>query len=150
MSMYCPVCNFNLSDPLPPFCDQCGWDFKHDITLVPSIHEIPENIRSEYIQRLSIARRVWNERGVPKEKAKEYFKKGINFAVNEEWNKAIEAYTSATTLDPNDALTYYNRGYAYDEKGEYDRAIADYTRAIELNPNDAVAYHNRGYAYRNN
>ncbi|MDW7684994.1 MAG: hypothetical protein SCK29_12870, partial [Bacillota bacterium] len=58
----CPVCEENLPDPVLPSCYQCGWDFQHDITLVSALHEIPEKVRMEYIQRVSIAKRNWNER----------------------------------------------------------------------------------------
>jgi len=49
---------------------------ENDLTLT-TMHEIPEDVRSEYVQRLAIAKRVWSERGVSKEQAKEYFESGI-------------------------------------------------------------------------
>ena len=59
-------------------------------------------------------------------------------------DKAIEAYSHAIELNPNNAIAYYNRGTAHHSKGELDRAIADYNKAIELNPEFAEAYNNRG------
>ena len=79
--------------------------------------------------------------------AKEWFDKGHQHGLNKEYDKAIEAYTSAIALDPNYAAAYYNRGNAYKNKGQYDRAIEDYNKAIALDPNLAYAYHNRGTAY---
>ena len=61
-------------------------------------------------------------------------------------NKAIEAYSHAIELNPNN-VAYCNRGAAYFGKGAYDRAIEDLNKAIELDPNDALAYGNRGAAY---
>jgi len=81
--------------------------------------------------------------------ANEWFDKGYNYAINNEYDKAIEAYTKAIALDPNYAAAYNNRGSAYDDKGQYDRAIEDYNKAIALDPNDAAAYYNRGVAYGN-
>ena len=59
-------------------------------------------------------------------------------------DKAIEAYSHAIELNPNNAIAYYNRGTAHHSKGDLDRAIADYNKAIELNPELADAYNNRG------
>ncbi|MCW3488696.1 hypothetical protein [Dethiobacter alkaliphilus] len=57
----CPVCEKGLSYPLSPFCTQCEWDLRNDITLIPSLHEIPKKVRYEYTQKLNAARRVWTE-----------------------------------------------------------------------------------------
>ena len=61
-------------------------------------------------------------------------------------NKAIEAYSHAIELNPNN-VAYCNRGAAYLKKGAYDRAIEDLNKAIKLNPNDVKTYNNRGTAY---
>jgi len=82
-------------------------------------------------------------------KAREWFEKGYQYGLNQEYDKAIEAYTSTIALDPNYAFAYNNRGLAYVEKGQFDRAIENYNKAIALNPNDALAYDNRGFAYAN-
>jgi len=58
----CPVCENNLPDPLPPFCEQCAWDLENDLTLVPTMHKIPEEVQRIYVQRLAIAKRVWSEK----------------------------------------------------------------------------------------
>ena len=63
------------------------------------------------------------------------------------YDKAIEHYTEAVTLNPELAETYNNRGNVYYSKGEFDRAIQDYNRTIDLNPGLAQAYNNRGNAY---
>ena len=60
---------------------------------------------------------------------------------------AIEHYSHAIELNPNNATTYSNRGVAYASKGNYDRAIRDYTEAIRLSRNYVGAYNNRGIAY---
>ena len=81
--------------------------------------------------------------------ANEWVEKGYRHTVNNEHDKAIEAYTSAIALYPNLAGAYNNRGAAYAMKGQYDRAIEDYNKAIVLNPNLAQAYNNRGDTYYN-
>ena len=64
-------------------------------------------------------------------------------------DEAIEHYSHAITLNPNNADAYHNRGVAYHAKGDFDRAIEDYTEVIKRNSNYAIAYSNRGDAYRN-
>jgi tetratricopeptide (TPR) repeat protein len=81
--------------------------------------------------------------------ANEWFAKGYQHYLNKDYDKAIEAYTSAITLNQNNAKAYNNRGIAYKNKGQYDRAIEDYNKALAVNPNDADAYTNRGIAYDN-
>ena len=53
---------------------------------------------------------------------------------------AVEDYTKAIELNPNDAQAHNNRGAAYGEKDDFGRAIEDYTKAIELKPDFAEAY----------
>ena len=55
------------------------------------------------------------------------------------YNSAIDDFTRAIELDPNDAKAYNNRGIAYRYLGEYQQAIDDSTKAIELDSNDAEA-----------
>ncbi len=62
-------------------------------------------------------------------------------------NKAIEAYSHAIELTPNNVIAYYNRGIAYGDKGEHDHAISDYSKAIDLQPDYTDAYYNRGNTY---
>lgn len=61
--------------------------------------------------------------------------------------QAIEAFTKAIEIKPDDIMAYNNRGSAYAQQGEYIQAIADFTKAIGINSNDPVAYHNRAVAY---
>lgn len=65
----------------------------------------------------------------------------------EEFEKAVDDYTTAIELDPDHALSHYNRGIAYDALGKHDLAIADYGWAIELEPNSVRAYVFRADSY---
>lgn len=58
----CPVCDLRFKKPLPPFCPQCGWDLKNDLTIVPTIGNLPNSVVEEYRQRVKLARKNWNER----------------------------------------------------------------------------------------
>ncbi|HEX8367655.1 MAG TPA: protein kinase [Pyrinomonadaceae bacterium] len=79
--------------------------------------------------------------------SKEFYRQADNFYARKRFDKAIETYTLAIELNPNDYAIYNNRGAAYHATGEFQKAIADYTRAAELNPYHFSAYNNRGAAY---
>lgn len=68
---------------------------------------------------------------------------------------AIQYFTKAIELNPDNALAYYNRGLAYLKKGDkytpegeasLENAISDFNRAIELKPDYVEAYYHRGVA----
>ena len=57
----CPVCEASIAEPVPSYCERCGWDLANDITLVTSVHEIPEKVRSDYLARVKIAKTNWSK-----------------------------------------------------------------------------------------
>ncbi len=59
--------------------------------------------------------------------------------------RAIENFTQALKLDPNNAQIYYYRGLAKTEVEAHKGAIEDFTQAIRLNPKYVDAYYQRGY-----
>ncbi len=61
--------------------------------------------------------------------------------------RAMEDYTEAIRLDPQNAALYCNRGYLWGEQNDFDKAIADFTEAIRLDPRDPIAYLHRGHAW---
>jgi tetratricopeptide (TPR) repeat protein len=60
---------------------------------------------------------------------------------------AIEAYTEAIALKPEEITAYINRGIAYIELRMHDEAIDDYNTVLAMNPGYSEAYNNRGWAY---
>jgi len=56
----CPVCEASIAERMPPYCDRCSWDLANDITLLTSVHEIPEKVRSDYLARVKIAKANWS------------------------------------------------------------------------------------------
>ena len=63
---------------------------------------------------------------------------------NELYSNAIENYSAAIELDPQNSAFYFARGLAYDSIKEPKAAIEDFNKAIELNPKNAEAYMYRG------
>jgi len=64
-----------------------------------------------------------------------------------EFDQAIDAFSVAIRLKPNDARARLYRGYAYAGKGAFDLAITDFTEALRLKPDDSGAYRARGRAW---
>ncbi len=67
------------------------------------------------------------------------------------YDKAVAAYSTAITIDPNDVRALVNRGYVcwLDQK-EYTKAIADFDAApFNLDAHCTVAIYNRGDAWLN-
>ena len=76
----------------------------------------------------------------------EYFNQGVEKYRAENYLGAIDDYTKALKIDPQDSDAYYNRGLAKYDLEDYQGAIDDYNNAIEIDPQHDHAYHNRGVA----
>lgn len=63
------------------------------------------------------------------------------------YEKAIEHYAKAISIDPDDAYAYYRRGGAYYHLKRYNKAIKDLTKVISIDPNKSSAYNDRGWVY---
>jgi lipoprotein NlpI len=76
-----------------------------------------------------------------------YFNRGLAWANNGKYNKAIADYNDAIRFNPHLADAFHGRGVAWVKKGEYDNAIADFNNAIRFNAQDAEAFDGRGVAW---
>jgi tetratricopeptide (TPR) repeat protein len=76
---------------------------------------------------------------VQQEDATVYYNRGEEFRKARDWDRAINEYTRAISINHNYWQAYQNRGYCYSLEGkkEYDQMLADYTAANRLNPNNA-------------
>lgn len=79
--------------------------------------------------------------------AEEWIDKGDRHVHNEEYNTAVECYTKAIELDPDNAGAYFKRHKAYNALGDIEPAVADVTTAIELDPANYQYYYVRGFLY---
>jgi tetratricopeptide (TPR) repeat protein len=77
-----------------------------------------------------------------------YYGLGMFFQSVEEYNKAIESYTTILKIDPKYKYAHFNLGYIHLVYLKvYDAAIKHFTDAIIVDPNYAEAYYNRGYSF---
>ncbi|MDR1149299.1 MAG: tetratricopeptide repeat protein [Spirochaetaceae bacterium] len=74
--------------------------------------------------------------------ANEYFEKGRLKSMNGEFAEAIQDFTFAANLNPNNPDIYNARGIAYEKLGDYASAQSDYEYAMNLNPDSAFTLHN--------
>ena len=65
------------------------------------------------------------------------------------YEKAVECWTEAIELNPNNFYAYESRGYYFhlESVGRFSEAIDDYTHAINLRPSVAENYFYRGETY---
>lgn len=77
-----------------------------------------------------------------KEKSIAHYNIAVNFAKNDNFDKAIDEFTKAVLLDPNNYQAYYNLGVAYSKLNKYEDALNSYKQAVTLNPEDPNNYYN--------
>jgi tetratricopeptide (TPR) repeat protein len=61
-----------------------------------------------------------------------YINRGVSYFHTQQYDKAIDDYTKAIHLNPNNADAYYNRGVSYQSKGKLRKAKADFRKADHL------------------
>jgi len=66
---------------------------------------------------------------------------------SKQYSKAIEFYSKAIDLNPNNAIFYSNRAAAYSHIGDHQKAVDDCKISIKLNPGYSKAYGRLGLAY---
>lgn len=59
---------------------------------------------------------------------------------------ALEDFTQAVMLEPENAENYILRGHAYAKVGQFQLAFEDFSQAVKLDPQNALAYAKRGDA----
>ncbi|CAB1061458.1 hypothetical protein D1BOALGB6SA_6231 [Olavius sp. associated proteobacterium Delta 1] len=77
----------------------------------------------------------------------DWFEKGLMLSRAQQYDMAIEAFSTAIELIAGDFEAYNYRGVALTYQGDFDGAVADYTMALQIKPGYAEALHNRGFAW---
>ena len=70
----------------------------------------------------------------------------MTFANQENNERALEDYSRAIALNPEEPTAYFYRGRIYADLDNPEQAIANFDQAIALQPTYAQAFHHRGVA----
>lgn len=77
----------------------------------------------------------------------DWFQKGLILIRDQQYDAAIEAFSTAIEMIPGDFEAFNYRGLARNYLGDYDGAIIDYTMALKIKAGYAEAFNNRGFAW---
>lgn len=83
----------------------------------------------------------------PRHMADGYNNRGISRRILGKYPIAIEDFTKAIELIPNDPALFVNRANVYRDMKNFDQAIAEYTKAIGIKAAHSPAYVGRGHIY---
>ena len=78
--------------------------------------------------------------------AKEWKEKGNALVKEKNYKEALDCYSKAIEIDPNDPILYSNRSAMHLNLSEFDQALTDAEKAISLKPDYAKAYLRKGKA----
>lgn len=79
--------------------------------------------------------------------AETLIEKGYQDYLNNENDKAIEAFTQAIKVSPNNSDAFFLRGAIYAKKEQRDYALKDLNKAVELDSTNYRAFYVRGTIY---
>jgi tetratricopeptide (TPR) repeat protein len=125
-------------------------DNSKEIKMLEALNDqLTENARKEN-SKLSELKVENNKLKISNSQIKEmmnYFEEGEICFVKEDYDKAIENFNKAISLNRNCAKFYDRCGCTFFAKKDYDKALENMDKAISLNQNDAYFYFGRGRAY---
>lgn len=78
--------------------------------------------------------------------ARTYIEEGKQSFAAGDFVAAVEAFSRAIEVDPQNAEAYYQRGWARAHIGDVEGELADWSKAVELDPQRAAAYADRAAA----
>lgn len=79
----------------------------------------------------------------PKESKYRRFAGVIYLHAKKDQAKALEAFSKACEIDPENAENYLKRASLFDKLKQGEKALADFNKAVERAPSNPVAYNNR-------
>ena len=114
---------------------QKGLDYAEHRLFIDAVQHFTQAIRTNKGEiSIDDVAAVFNGRGLAYE--------GLN-----EYDKAIDDFSSAISINEKEPEFFLNRGLAYLHEKEYERSQSDLGKAIDLQPKRAASYASRGDAF---
>jgi len=64
--------------------------------------------------------------------------RGFLYMEKNDYDKAIEDFTQAININPEESISFSFRGLAYKETGDFEKAREDFETSLKINPNDEM------------
>ena len=71
--------------------------------------------------------------------AEEFLTRGLRYSATGDYDSAIDDYTQAIRLNPNDVEALIARGIAYTDKDDFVKAIDDFEAVLRISPTNGIA-----------
>ena len=95
----------------------------------------------------SVSEWAFNQSNKKAKLAAELCRKGFNFSINGQDQKALQYFKKATENDPNSTTAWYGLGFCYAGKNSHTDAINAYRQAIKTNPANEMSHFHLGNYY---
>lgn len=90
---------------------------------------------------------LWDDALKHNKSAFVYNIRGLGYADQGQYKRAIEDFNAAVAIKPDHAEAINNRANVYVAIGQYEQALRDFNYALRLKPHYADNYYNRGILY---
>ncbi len=135
-------------------------DFKQDTGLALQYFQNAVDLKQDYIEALDMLGVTLANRGdtlapfyykrildQQPQRWDIYYKLGAYYMNKNEENRALEAFTKATQINPADAESYYSMGYIHLTLRQFAKARDLFTQSINARDRNYKAYYGRGYSH---
>jgi putative inorganic carbon (HCO3(-)) transporter len=76
-----------------------------------------------------------------------YYRQGKRYTDRQEWNKGLELFQKAVSIDSKNAQIHYALGCAYAQEGRFTKALGAYRAVMTLDPYHIYARNNLGMVF---
>jgi tetratricopeptide (TPR) repeat protein len=77
----------------------------------------------------------------------EYVKEGIDYSKQGQYDKAFDAFLTATRVDPKNPAAFYGLGGIYNYRNQHKQAVEAFKATIRLDPTHFNARYSLGFTY---
>ena len=82
---------------------------------------------------------------IPESEFEKLYNLGVTYFDSGKYEKAIECFTKAIDLEPNDAFAWKGKGMAFSDSGKYEEAVKCFDESTKLDPDDMDVWYRKGW-----